>query len=316
MLDEYQVTLPHTRLLPHFRRTLPAPPLHPDPREPAGGALQCGTRGLAGRGAGRGGAVVAIPVGQSTVGVVVDTSECRFEGSPRYHASLYASSHHWIIFSAGDIENPNGGADGATSPDSIRLTLRSSAADGVSAAMARQHGWQVRWCGYGATTKRPPTYSVCCGSSAATAWTDYGTGSYVDVATDGCGWTDGPDADRMRPPPPYYFSSLSDTSCGSRIGDGCSALAGGVNSIYSATATGFRVYVKPASTYWTQAAKAKANNWRLNWCGVKVMPPSSGAGAEAGYPCEHARAQITYITRSPVYAWTPPPPLHASLDQW
>lgn len=219
--------------------------------------------------------------------MVVDTSSCRFEGSPRYHASLYAASSHWIVFSAGDIENPTGGSDGATSPDAIRLTLRSSAADGVSAAMAQQNNWQIRWCGYGATTKRPPTYSVCCGSSAPAGWNDYGgSGAYVDVGTSGCGWTDGPDADRIRPPPPYYFASLSDTSCGTRIGDGCAALASGVNSIYSATATGFRVYVKPASTYWTQAYKAKANNWRINWCGIKPMPPSSGAGATAGYPCE------------------------------
>ena len=225
--------------------------------------------------------------GSNSVGVVVDTSSCRFEGSPRYHASLYASSSHWIVFSAGDIENPDNAADGGTSPDSIRLTLRSSAADGVSAAMARQFGWQVRWCGYGATTKKPPTYSMCCGSSAATGWNDYGgSGAYVNVDTSGCGWTDGPDADRIRPPPPYYFASLSDTSCGTRIGDGCAALASGVNSIYSAIATGFRVYVKPASTFWTQAAKAKDNNWRINWCGIKALPPSSGAGAKAGFPCK------------------------------
>ena len=145
----------------------------------------------------------------------------------------------------------------------------------------------LRWCGYGATTKQPPTYSMCCGSSAATGWNDYGgSGAYVNVDTSGCGWTDGPDADRIRPPPPYYFASLSDTSCGTRIGDGCAALASGVNSIYSAIATGFRVYVKPASTFWTQAAKAKDNNWRINWCGIKALPPSSGAGAKAGFPCK------------------------------
>jgi hypothetical protein len=33
----------------------------------------------------------------------------------------------------------------------------------------------------------------------------------------GCGWTDGVDASRMRPPPPFYFAELSDNTCRDQV---------------------------------------------------------------------------------------------------
>ncbi|WP_241759419.1 S8 family peptidase [Pyxidicoccus parkwayensis] len=82
-------------------------------------------------------------------------------------------------------------------------------------------------------------------TQGATNWQQYGTdGIYLDVNTSGCGFTS----------TPLYFTSLGGTSSHWQ--------SIGATAIYSATATGFRVYVRfPSIT----PAVANQLGWHLNW---------------------------------------------------
>jgi hypothetical protein len=87
----------------------------------------------------------------------------------------------------------------------------------------------------------------------STAWQPYnGTaGVYVDVNTAAAGFS----------ATPLYFTSL---------GGGSSHWATtGATSIYLATATGFRVYVKWSDSSALTPAQANSYQWHINWVGYE-----------------------------------------------
>lgn len=82
----------------------------------------------------------------------------------------------------------------------------------------------------------------------STNWVQYSTnGIYVDVDTSSAGFTS----------TPYYFTSIGGTSS--------HWTATGATSIYSATRTGFRIYICATGI---TAAQANSWQWHINWCGI------------------------------------------------
>jgi hypothetical protein len=94
--------------------------------------------------------------------------------------------------------------------------------------------------------------SVCSGNTApGVGWVDYGpTGIYIDVNTSGCDFTS----------TPRYFASVDGTSAQWELV--------GVTSIYSATPTGFRIYLQKNSLGGLDPSQAAANGWFINWMAV------------------------------------------------
>jgi len=114
---------------------------------------------------------------------------------------------------------------------------------GITAAVARQR-WHLNWQAIPYNTNNS---EACVGrtSPTDTPWIamDGGGGLYVDVSTSACGETR----------TPTYLTSLG--------GNSRHWVTTGVTSIYSPTATGFRVHLKTTET----VASAKANGWHVNW---------------------------------------------------
>ena len=94
---------------------------------------------------------------------------------------------------------------------------------------------------------------LCCGHTNpnGTGWVDYGDdGIYIDVNTLACNFT----------ATPMYFTSLA--------GDNNHWTTTGATSIYSPSASGFRVYVRGISGA-ISSAFANSKNWHIQWCGIK-----------------------------------------------
>ena len=93
---------------------------------------------------------------------------------------------------------------------------------------------------------------VCSGRTAPGAgWTDYNAdGAYLEVDTEACGFSS----------PPQYFTSLGASTS--------HWLTTGVTSIYSPTATGFKVYV--ANQPWSATPVRPPASWGLyiNWVAI------------------------------------------------
>lgn len=94
--------------------------------------------------------------------------------------SVHGDSHHWRIWTVGDIVNTKSSEN--TDPETFRVYLRTT--EGVSAGSAASLGWSLRWCGVGDVTK-PPTQNMgmCCGSGGN--WKTYVNGHsiYADIDT-------------------------------------------------------------------------------------------------------------------------------------
>jgi hypothetical protein len=88
----------------------------------------------------------------------------------------------------------------------------------------------------------------------ATAWQDYpnGTGVFVDVDTSGGHFAT----------TPIYLSSLGGISH--------HWATTGATSIYNATATGFRIYIRWADGKPMSRDDAYAHGWFVNWVGIET----------------------------------------------
>ncbi|MEG4631273.1 hypothetical protein QUB56_16980 [Microcoleus sp. AR_TQ3_B6] len=87
----------------------------------------------------------------------------------------------------------------------------------------------------------------------STAWMLYSaTGIYVDVNTSTGKFSS----------TPVYITSLGGTSN--------HWATTGATSIYSPTATGFRVYVKWSDSSPLTVAQANTNGWHINWIGIEA----------------------------------------------
>jgi hypothetical protein len=90
----------------------------------------------------------------------------------------------------------------------------------------------------------------------------YGSaGLYLDVDTSGCGHTE----------VPTYITSIA--------GDSGHDLTRGATSVYAATTSGFRVYVKQAGI---TPAFAASKQWRIEWASQPDFPATGGASRTGG----------------------------------
>lgn len=161
------------------------------------------------------------------------------------------------------------------------------------ASIAGSYGWKLKWCAYGtkgsSAVGSKATYEVCCGSSNS-GWKQFSSSTLsLDVDTSGCGWDNGPIGAPNRVP--TYFTSISDSTCGSELFKStprCASRTIGYQSIFSPTNKKFKVYARalPGGKVPT-AAKAKEYNWQINWCAVKPYAPNKRA--KAGFPCTSPR---------------------------
>ena len=93
--------------------------------------------------------------------------------------------------------------------------------------------------------------SVCCGTSSVNWHSYYSDGSFNDIDTRACKFSD----------PPKYFTSV--------IGNGYIERLMGGSSIYNPTKDGFRVYLAQEVTHRTPSGYvANAYRMRIRWCGV------------------------------------------------
>ncbi|MCT4581854.1 MAG: hypothetical protein N4A35_10585 [Flavobacteriales bacterium] len=95
---------------------------------------------------------------------------------------------------------------------------------------------------------------MCSGSTTpGVGWVQYGAdGIYIDVNTSGCGFTS----------TPRYITSIQ--------GGGNKWLLTGVTSIYSATATGFRIYLKyDDGNFSLTPAYAASSGYQINWIAIE-----------------------------------------------
>jgi secreted trypsin-like serine protease len=166
-------------------------------------------------------------------GIYIDVSManyCPFSPTAAIFTSLVANSP---IFATTGVTSIYPLANG------FRIYLRKA---GITPAFAVQRGLKIAWQAvpYGTNNSE-----ACVGrtSPTNTNWIKDGNSLYVDVNTSTCGETR----------TPTYLTSLGGTSR--------HWATTGVTSIYSPTATGFRVYVETTET----VATAKSNQWHVNW---------------------------------------------------
>ncbi|WP_323395268.1 M57 family metalloprotease [Myxococcus guangdongensis] len=163
----------------------------------------------------------------------VNTSSCGFGSTPLYFTSLGGNSSHWQALGATSIYNPT-----ATG---FRVFIY---LPGLTTTQANSWGWHLNWQATPNSLRQP---SLCTGQTpqGTTSWQQYdANGIYLDVNTSGCGFGS----------TPLYFTSLG--------GNSSHWTTTGATSIYSPTATGFRVYVFLPGVTTTQA---NSWGWHLNW---------------------------------------------------
>ncbi|HZI16395.1 MAG TPA: S8 family peptidase [Myxococcus sp.] len=163
----------------------------------------------------------------------INTSACGFASAPLYFTSIGGWSSHWSTTGATSIYS--------ATATSFRVYVNSP---GITPAAANSMGWHINW---EAMPNNVRQSSLCTGQTpaGATGWQQYdANGIYLDVNTAGCGFGSAP----------LYLTSIGGWSS--------HWTTRGATSIYSTTATSFRVYV-----YSPGITPALANNmgWHLNW---------------------------------------------------
>lgn len=184
----------------------------------------------------RPGATAWQQAGAQTVYVDVNTSACGYTTVPRYFTSLGGSVYH---------KKTTGGTS-ISVPTAIGFRVYVYYPAPITPGDANAYGWYINW---QATSRNLRLPEVCTGGtlSGVTGWQQFGTqGLYLDVYTSPCGYTTAP----------LYFTSL--------VGNGGQWKTTGATSIYSPTATGFRVYLFRIDAPITPA-DANASGWYINW---------------------------------------------------
>jgi hypothetical protein len=174
--------------------------------------------------------------------VDVDTSAAGFTATPRYFTSLGGT---------GDQRNAQGiSAIYSATPTGFRVYLQGTNGVVATPAYANSNGWHVQWLGM-------PTYTANAGATpiGATNWQVFSSNLiYVDVDTSAAGFT----------ATPRYITSLD--------GTGNQRNAQGISAIYSATPTGFRLYLQGMNGVVVTPAYANSNGWHVLWLGVMQSP--------------------------------------------
>jgi hypothetical protein len=166
-----------------------------------------------------------------TIRTEIDTNACALTGFPLYFATLGGTGGHYVTEGVTSIYH-------ATANSFFVYVSK----PGVTVATADSSKWHVNWAAAATGTNVP---GVCTGASPTNTWVQYNANTiYIDVNTSSCGFGS----------TPSYFTSLYGTS-----GHPDSI---GATSIYSPTATGFRVYVKKSGVTPVYAA---GRSWRIVW---------------------------------------------------
>lgn len=175
----------------------------------------------------------------STIYLDVDTSAAGFAATPLYFTSLGGITNQFDALGVTAIYSPT-----ATG---FRIYLKRPSGAALTPAYANSKGWHLQWLGV-------PKTDTNAGNTprAATNWKAYtGSSIYIDVDTSAAGFASAP----------LYFTSI----CGNTN----QWSAQGVSAIYSATSTGFRVYLKSNSAGLALTPEyANSRSWYVQWLGV------------------------------------------------
>jgi len=174
----------------------------------------------------------------SSNGVYIDinTASCGFTSTPDYTASMIGTSSHWSSTGSSEIYS--------ATATSFRVYINQA---GITTSNAQAWGWRVNWIGSRLTQKSSD--GACSGHTASknTNWVQYSSnGIYLDVDTSACGFS----------ATPSYTTSLGGTSS--------HWTTTGSTEIYSATPTGFRVYIYSSGL---STSFANQYGWQMNWLG-------------------------------------------------
>lgn len=160
----------------------------------------------------------------------VDTSQCAFTQIPEYFTTLSGTSDHSTAQGANAIYTP--------SATGFRVYVQKS---GLTTDYAKSRKWRIDWQAIPVNYSNP---EICTGRSGAT-WTQSSTDTiYIDVDASRCG----------NSLTPSYRTSLGGLSFHHQ--------PSGIASIYSATPTGFRIYL--TNTGLTTDI-ANFYGWYVNW---------------------------------------------------
>jgi hypothetical protein len=181
----------------------------------------------------------------------VDTSQCAFMQTPEYFTTLSGTSDHSTAQGANAIYNPT-----ATG---FRVYILKS---GVTTDYAKSRKWRIDWQAIPVNYSHP---EICTGRSGS-SWTRSSTDNiYIDVDTSRCG---------------NFLTPSYRTSLG---GSSFQHEASGVASIYSATPTGFRIYLNNTGL---TTDIANFYGWYVNWAATPEFATISAdqcAGFTAPY---------------------------------
>jgi hypothetical protein len=166
-----------------------------------------------------------------TIRAEIDTSACGWTGYPMYFTTLGGTGGHFTTEGVTSIY--------AATTTSFYVYVTKP---GITVATANSSKWHVNWASVAVNTNVP---GVCSGGSPSNTWVQNGANAiYMDVNTTACGFTT----------TPAYFTSLYGTSG--------HANSIGATSIYSPTATGFRVHIKKSGV---TPAYAAGRSWAIAW---------------------------------------------------
>jgi hypothetical protein len=169
-----------------------------------------------------------------TVYTDVDTHACGYTATPHYFASLGGATGQYLVSGVSSIYTPT--------PTGFRVYLTRGAP--FTPAQANGWGWVVNWF----ATPAGIVQSNECTAPSTTAidtWVQNGsTEIYADVNTSACGFH----------VTPLYFTALRGSSSHNAVT--------GATSVWTPTATGFRVYLHQAGL---TTAFAQTKKWAIDW---------------------------------------------------
>jgi len=194
------------------------------------------------------GATDWVQYGSNGLYLDVDTSSAGFDEAPIYLTSLGGNSGHWTVLGATSIYQ--------ATPTGFRSYVRFSNGAPITPVQANLWKWHIQWTGI------IPESPINAGSTTpgATDWKQYTSSSlYLDVDTSSVGFTE----------TPIYITSLGGNSGHWTIV--------GATSIYQATPTGFRVYIRWINGAPITPEQANLWKWHIQWMAIPKSHINAGS---------------------------------------
>jgi hypothetical protein len=191
-----------------------------------------------------------VPGTTNRLSLDVDTSRCGYATVPLYFPTLLGTTNHWRALGVSSVFQPT-----ATG---FRMVITDRTGP-ITPTIANTRHWRVGW----HATRAAATGTNGCVGISNTAWQDNpgpGGGVFLDINTIDCGFA-------ASGAVPTYVTSINGTGNHHRTT--------GVSSIYSASPTGFRVYLHPQDGIALNRDIARAGHWRVHW-----LAQANGAAGE------------------------------------